>query len=91
MILHDSPFGGRSRTLACDIHLSPDCLDILDPGAADAPMGGWASEAEAIEAGLSRGWAIDIFTIGTDACPPCARARLGIGALLDALDGEVRS
>lgn len=77
MILHDSPFPPTtSHTLACDLHLSPDCHDILDPGSLDAPLGGYPTEYDAVYAGLSHGWLVDIHTPGLDACPACARARI---------------
>jgi len=82
-ILHDPPFGDRSHTLKCDLNTSPDCLGILDSGAADAPMGGYPSEDEAINAGLSHGWTVSILEDEPDACPPCWAelvARLGTGA-----------
>lgn len=43
------------------------CGVILDPGAADAPMGGYQTEAEAINAALSHGWLIDSTPLNAEA------------------------
>jgi hypothetical protein len=76
MILRDSPFPPvRSYTLACDGRL-PGCDEILDPGDADAPMGGWPTEEAAIKAGLSRGWLVDVLEVGRDLCPACQDGRV---------------
>jgi hypothetical protein len=81
-VLRDSPLPPEhSYTLLCDARVSPGCLEILDPGALDAPMGGWRSEDEAIHAGLSHGWTVDLYD--GDWCPPCWThhiARFGTGA-----------
>lgn len=38
-------------TLACDV-----CGDAMDPGALDAPHGGWSTQRAAYDAGETHGW-----------------------------------
>ena len=64
----DAP--AESWTLSCDV-----CGIILDPGALDAPMGGYSTQRAAVNAGETHGWAVDVYEVGRDLCPPCAEGR----------------
>ena len=61
---------GECWTLSCDV-----CGDILDPGALDAPMGGYSTQRAAVNAGETHGWAVDVYEVGRDLCPVCADGR----------------
>jgi len=50
--------------IACD-----RCGYALDPGALDAPNGGWSTQRAAYDAGEVRGWLVN--PCGEDVCPEC--------------------
>ena len=54
----------ESWLLACDV-----CGDALDPGALDAPDGGWSTQRAAYDAADARGWQTDVLEVGRDLCP----------------------
>ena len=58
----------ESQTVACDL-----CGHSLDPGERASDDAPW-NDAQAISAALTRGWLVDIFTVGHDRCRDCARA-----------------
>ncbi len=63
---------GESPTMGH--HVSCDrCGNILDPGAADAPMGGYPTEAAAENAADAHGWAVG-FVAPVHFCPDCIDA-----------------
>jgi len=55
---------GESFAIACDV-----CGDALDPGALDAPDGGWDTQRAAYDAAEARGWQTDVLEVGRDLCP----------------------
>jgi len=65
MILSHTTTDARheSWTLSCDV-----CGDILDPGALDAPMGGYGTQRAAVDAGETHGWDTEPEFA---ACPEC--------------------
>ena len=70
ILLENRPYFAECWVVACDV-----CGDALDPGALDAPMGGWRTQREAYDAAEARGWQTDVLEVGRDLCPGCLRGR----------------
>lgn len=82
MSIIDAHATADGRAVRCDID---DCTAVLVPGERSTPPGPWTTD-QAIEAALTQGWLIDIFTPKTDKCPDHARAALD--QVRDLIGGE---
>ena len=70
ILLETRPTAAESWVMVCDV-----CGDALDPGALDAPDGGWDTQRAAYDAADARGWQTDVLEVGRDLCPACQDGR----------------